>query len=57
MTPRSGLVPAEVTRFNRVMPDNYAQIIADAVARLVAHDRAGAGRAPTGNSGKSPGSP
>lgn len=34
----------EVTRFNRLMTDNDAQIIADAVARLVASDRAGAER-------------
>lgn len=38
----TGLVLNEVRRFNRLMTDNYAQIIADVVARLVASDRAGA---------------
>jgi hypothetical protein len=32
------------TRFNRVVPDHYAQIIADVVALLVSDDRAGAER-------------
>jgi 5-methylcytosine-specific restriction endonuclease McrA len=43
-TARDWVVHTRVARFNRVMSNNYAGVIADAVAQLVAHDRAGAER-------------